>query len=142
LAYPPGLRSAKVNAWKVGFSVEGSGGESWARTRRFQMNRKKVTAVVGGVGVAALIATAGSAYTQSITGMNDREVAAYLPFSISSDSGSVDWGKYRPDLKDRIDSYYLAKDCKALQKERDSYGKDEALMAYIDQKLKAADCTS
>ena len=33
------------------------------------MNRKKLTAIIGGVGAAALVATAGSAFTQSSTGM-------------------------------------------------------------------------
>lgn len=108
------------------------------------MNRKKVTVIIGGAGVAALIATAGSAYTAGIT-FPGKEVVGYVPFSAtpnsgpSSSSSSVDWENYSPDLKDRIDR---ARDCEALQKELDNVAdKDKALKTYIDQKLKAAECT-
>lgn len=40
------------------------------------MNRKKLTAIIGGVGAAALVATAGSAFTQSSTGLVD-EMASF-----------------------------------------------------------------
>jgi hypothetical protein len=41
------------------------------------MNRKKLTAIIGGVGAAALVATAGSAFTAGVTGLSNADQVAY-----------------------------------------------------------------
>lgn len=52
---------------------------------------------------------------------------------------NVDWDDYPKGTKERIDRTADAKGCDFLKAERDNADGDD-LVAYIDAKMKAADC--
>jgi hypothetical protein len=60
----------------------------------------------------------------------------------TSTDPDVDWDKFAPTVKQRIDTEAKAKDCEALQTEFDSaeLNHHADLMGYVDAKMNAAGC--
>ena len=113
----------------------------------------------------AIIAVLGIGVISSLFGGDDETTPADSAIEeqveqteaevVESDEASsveVDWSKYGDGLQERIDSLAAAADCSALQSEFDTaFDNDELtrertgsgnadLMAYIDDKLRAAGC--
>lgn len=78
-------------------------------------------------------------------------LAVFFAFKACSTSG-VDWSKYSPGVKARIDQMAATRDCAGLQAEFNTADSNNAaqrartgsnnadLMEYIDNKMKDADC--
>jgi hypothetical protein len=68
--------------------------------------------------------------------------AGLLAASLAACSSDVDWSKYAPGVKSRIDGLAAQRNCGGLQREfdnADANGNPD-LMGYIDGKLESAGC--